>query len=461
MTSPLPDTLERISPTGPPSAPPASARSCDVLIIGGGPAGSTAAILLAQRGYDVVLLEKAHHPRFHIGESLLPSNLPLLERLGVAAQIRGIGMEKWGAEFTSPWDGRHRIYEFADAWDKSLALAYQVRRSEFDEILIRRAAQVGACVIEGCRARAIAFTKDGGAGRSARVEASHGTGRTETFTARYLIDASGRDTLLGQMLGAKRRNKKHNSAAMYAHFTGARREPGRRAGNIGIYWFDHGWFWFIPLADGNTSVGAVVWPSYMRTRKGSVREFFLSTLALCPPLSERLREAELSTDVEATGNYSYGCDHTHGANYLLVGDAYAFVDPVFSSGVMLAMTSAEAAAQTVDECIRHPAHEARALRRFDRIMRHGPKLFSWFIYRVTNPTMRELFLGPRNALRMQEALLSVLAGDIYGRTPIWGALRAFKGVYYLLSLANLGRSLRAARRRAVNIRPLEAESSTG
>jgi len=248
---------------------------------------------------------------------------------------------------------------------------------------------------------------------------------------------------------------------MYAHFTGALRTPGKRAGNIGIYWFDHGWFWFIPLADGNTSVGAVVWPSYMKTRTGSVRDFFLSTIKLCPPLAERLRDAALSTDVEATGNYSYCCDHSHGANYLLVGDAYTFIDPVFSSGVMLAMASAEAAGLAIDECLRHPGRAARALRRFDRLSRHGPRQFSWFIYRVTNPTLRELFLGPRNELRMKEALLSLLAGDIFGRTPIWGALRAFKSVYYLVSFAHLGRSLRAARRRALNIRPLEAQSPTG
>ena len=461
MTSPLRETSETIGPKGPPGAPPAGVRRCDVLVMGGGPAGSTAAILLARRGYDVVLLEKSHHPRFHIGESLLPANLPLLERLGVASEVRAIGMEKWGAEFTSPSDGRHQIFEFSGAWDSSLALAYQVRRSEFDEILIRRAGQAGAHVIEGCRAREVVFTNEGGAGRGARVEATGDAGTGLSFEARYLIDATGRDTLLGQKLGAKRRNKKHNSAAMFAHFTGARREAGRRAGNIGIYWFEHGWFWFIPLADGNTSIGAVVWPAYMRTRKVPLSEFFLSTIESCPPLAERLRDARLTTEVEATGNYSYTCDHSHGANYLLVGDAYAFIDPVFSSGVMLAMTSAEAAAQTIDECCRHPEREARALRRFDRVMRHGPRQFSWFIYRVTNPTMRELFLGPRNALRMQEALLSVLAGDIFGRTPIWGSLRAFKSVYYLLSLANLGRSLRAARRRAVNIRPVEAESSTG
>ncbi len=426
--------------------------------MGGGPAGSTAAIVLAERGYDVVLIEKSRHPRFHIGESLLPSNLPLFERLGVAAQVRAIGMEKYGAEFTSSWDGRHQKFEFADAWDKSFPLAYQVRRSEFDEILIRRAGEAGARVIEGCRARNAVFAADG---RSARVDVVHDTGETDSFEARYLIDATGRDTFLGQSLGAKRRNKRHNSAALYAHFTGARRTPGKCGGNIGVYWFDHGWFWFIPLADGNTSIGAVVWPSYMKTRKGSVREFFLSTIALCPPLAERLQDAVLSTEVEATGNYAYSCDHSHGANYLLVGDAYTFIDPVFSSGVMLAMASGEAAALTIDECVRRPEREARALKRFDRMVRHGPKQFSWFIYRVTNPTMRELFLEPKNVLRMKEALLSLLAGDIFGRTPIWRSLRAFKAGYYLLSLMKLRRTLLAARRRAVNIRPVEAELSTG
>jgi flavin-dependent dehydrogenase len=448
--------LEAATPSVPASVA-AGIRRCDILIIGGGPAGSTAAILLAQRGYRVVVLEKARHPRFHIGESLLPANMPLFKRLGVEAQVRAIGMEKWAAEFTSPWDGRHQEFEFGRAWDKSLPLAYQVRRSQFDEILIRRAAAQGALVIEGCRARDVEFLDDG---RLAKVQAVHDDGRTEAWEAGHLIDASGRDTFLGTKLKAKRRNKKHNSAAMYAHFGGARRETGKREGNISIYWFDHGWFWFIPLADGATSVGAVVWPPYMKTRSVGLREFFLSTIALCPPLADRLRAAELQSEVEATGNYSYACDHSLGPNYFLVGDAYAFIDPVFSTGVMLAMTSAAAAAETIDACRTHPAGAAKARMRFDRLMRHGPKQFSWFIYRVTSPMMRELFLGPRNVFRMEEALLSVLAGDIFGRTPIWASLRAFKGLYYLLSLANLGRSIRAARNRATNIRPVESEPMT-
>ncbi len=136
-----PETISQIAAAG--AKPPPLPRTCDILIIGGGPAGSTAASLLAEQGYRVVVLEKARHPRFHIGESLLPANLPLLERLGVTEQVRAIGMEKWGAEFISHCDGRRQEFEFAQAWDKSLPFAYQVRRSEFDEILIRRAAKRG------------------------------------------------------------------------------------------------------------------------------------------------------------------------------------------------------------------------------------------------------------------------------------------------------------------------------
>jgi flavin-dependent dehydrogenase len=435
------------------AAPTATA---DVVVIGGGPAGSTAAILLVERGYRVVVLEKSRHPRFHIGESLLPANLPLFERLGVSEQIRAIGMEKWGAEFVSPWHGRGETFLFSEAWRKSMPYAYQVRRSQFDEILIRRAAHQGATVIEDCRVRQVEFL---GGVRGARIEAERSDGSRHEWRSRFVIDASGRDTFLANQFGAKRRNKKHNSAAMYAHFAGAERYAGNRAGNISIYWFEHGWFWLIPLADGATSVGAVVWPYYMKSRHEPVRDFFLTTIRMCEPLAKRLTNAALVSNVEATGNYSYACDHSCGENYLLIGDAYAFIDPVFSSGVWLAMNSAVAGAKAVDACLREPARAASALRRFDRTMRRGPREFSWFIYRVTTPTMRELFMNPRNPLRMKEALLSVLAGDIFGRTPIWPSLSAFKGVYFATSLFNLRRTLAAVRSRQRNI--ADAEGAAG
>lgn len=438
--------IEQSSAT--PSASP-STSECDVLVIGGGPAGSTIGALLAQRGHKVTILEKAHHPRFHIGESLLPANLALFEKLGVAAAVKAIGIEKWGAEFVSPWHAnKSQTFKFGDAWDKSMPFSYQVRRSEFDQILIRNAARLGAEVVEGCRVRNVIFAPDHS---GATVQAQHEDGRSQQWHTRFVVDASGRDTLLGKQFDLKRRNPKHNSSALYAHFTGAVRHPGQDEGNITIFWFDHGWFWLIPLADGATSIGAVVWPHYLQSRSKPVKEFFFDTIARCPALAERLAHATLASEVEVTGNFAYACERTHGPNYLLIGDAFCFIDPVFSSGVMLAMQGGFVGAQTVDTCLREPARAASALAYFDRQVRLGPKEFSWFIYRVTNPTMRDMFMAPSNVWRVKEALLSMLAGDIYGKTPIWRSLLALKAIFYLASAWNFKRSLAARRRRIANI----------
>ena len=432
---------------------PVEIDECDVLIIGGGPAGSTAATLLARKNYRVTLVEKAHHPRFHIGESLLPANLPLLEKLGVADEVRAIGMVKWAAEFMSPWHDHKQVFQFGDAMDKSMPYAYQVERAGFDEILIRNAGRSGAEVIEGCRVTNVQFLPDD---QGALVATRSDDGVDRTWRTRFVLDASGRDTFLGRQFDVKERNDAHNSTALYAHFRNVRRNEGRDEGNITIFWFDHGWFWFIPLSDGRTSIGAVTWPYYLKTRKKPLAEFLMDTIAMCPKLAERLQGAELASVPEATGNYSYTCSRSHGSNYLLLGDAYAFIDPVFSSGVMLAMNSAFAGADAVDACLSQPARAPAALRRFDRTMRIGPKKFSWFIYRVTNPTMRNLFMGPRNLFRMQEALLSVLAGDVFGKTRIWPHLLAFKGLYYGISLANMRRTYNAWKTRKRNIRPADA-----
>jgi 2-polyprenyl-6-methoxyphenol hydroxylase-like FAD-dependent oxidoreductase len=181
---------------------------------------------------------------------------------------------------------------------------------------------------------------------------------------------------------------------------------------------------------------------------------------LCVPLNERLQHARLASPVEATGNFSYVCDHTHGSNYLLLGDAYTFIDPVFSSGVMLAMHSAFVGADTVDTCLRNPHQATAALNNFDSTMRIGPKEYSWFIYRVTNPTLRNMFMAPRNIFRVKEALLSLLAGDVYGNTPIHGPLLLFKGLYYTASLLDPRCTLKAWRMRKHNIRVVNETGTT-
>lgn len=451
---PMSDLAEATRPQ--PSVTPTT-QSCDVLVIGGGPAGSTIAALLAGQGRSVVLTEKAQHPRFHIGESLLPANVPLLERLGLREAVEAIGMPKWGVEFVSHEHGRSVHVDFTEAWDKSMPLTWQVRRSEFDELLFRHAGRQGAATVEGCQVRDVGFDADG-----ADVRARLDDGSERHWRARFVVDASGRDTFLAHKFASKQRNRRHNSSALYGHFTGAERLPGKREGNISVFWFEHGWFWFIPLSDGTTSVGAVCWPPYLKSRRKPMREFFADTLALCPMLAERLRSATLVDDrVHATGNYSYDGTVASGERYLLLGDAFAFVDPVFSSGVYLAMHSAFEGAETVADCLDHPQRAARSRRAFDAMMKKGPAEFSWLIFRMTNPTMRDLFMNPRNVLRMKEALMSLLAGDIFGRTPSGPSLMAFKCVYYLSSLANLPRTLRAWRQRQLNIRdlgPLEGET---
>jgi flavin-dependent dehydrogenase len=427
---------------------------CDVLVIGGGPAGSTIAAQLAERGRDVVLIEKAHHPRFHIGESLLPANVELFDRLGVRADVERIGMQKWGVEFVSPDHDHKSFVEFAEAWDKSMPYAWQVRRSELDELLFRHAAARGARTFEGWRARQVVFDADG-----ASVAVEPEGAAPQRWRARFVVDASGRDTLLANQLKCKQKNSRHNSSALYAHYRGVERLPGKLEGNITIFWFAHGWFWLIPLADGTTSIGAVCWPYYLKSRTKPLEVFFADTVALCPELAARLRDAERVSEVDATGNYSYSSSVSSGARYLMLGDAYAFIDPVFSSGVYLAMQSAFAGVEVVEATLDRPAAAPAARRRFDALMKRGPREFSWFIFRVTNPTMREFFMHPGNPFRVKEALVSLLAGDIYGKTPIWPSIFAIKALYYMVSIGNFGRTFRAWQRRRVNIRDVEVPAS--
>ncbi len=444
-------------PTPTPAVPAQlpAAPSCDVLVVGGGPAGSTIAALLAERGRDVLIVEKAHHPRFHIGESLLPANAALFDKLGVRDQVEAIGMPKWGVEFVSP-DHEHRQFvEFADAWDKSMPYAWQVRRSELDELLFRHAAAKGARTLEGHKVRDVSFDGDG---VSAEIEPEQGERRR--FRARFVIDASGRDTLLANQFRCKQKSPRHNSSALYGHFTGAERLPGKLEGNITILWFEHGWFWFIPLPDATTSIGAVCWPYYLKSRSKPLPDFFRDTIALCPELARRLEGAMLVDErVYATGNYSYSSTKSSGGRFLLLGDAYAFVDPVFSSGVFLAMQSAFEGTEVVEAVLDGRRDAAALRRRFDRSIELGPREFSWFIFRATNPTLREFFMAPQNPFRVKEALLSLLAGDIYGRTPIWRSIRILKALYYLVSIGNLARTVRAWKRRRVNVRDVEATAS--
>jgi flavin-dependent dehydrogenase len=425
-------------------------ETCDVFILGGGPAGSTAAALLAERGRKVVIVDKERHPRFHIGESMLPMSTPLFERLGVREEVEKIGMIKYGAEFVSPLERHTVTFDFSKACNADYPSTYQVRRSQLDEILFRNSGRKGARTVEECRVTDVEFPKSNA--EDVRISAEMKDGGKRTWKARFFIDASGRDTFLSRRFDMKKRNHEHCTAAMFGHFEGAKRLAGKEEGNISIFWFDHGWFWFIPLRDGQTSVGAVCNAEYMKSRKGDARQFFFDTIARCPPLAERLKDAKLPGGVTATGNYSYFSDRMHGERWILVGDAWAFVDPVFSSGVLLGMNSAVWGVEAVDAFLRDPATAPEALRVFEKTVRAGVRDFSWFIYRMTTPGIEDLFMHPSEKLNIQPSVISLLAGDLFRGTPIHRGLRTFKVIYYIWGLLNPRKALEGWRRRRRSIR---------
>ncbi|WP_184557980.1 FAD-dependent oxidoreductase [Xanthomonas arboricola] len=429
-----------------PAAGPAPGPECpDVLIVGGGPAGCAAAIILAELGWAVTLLEKAQHPRFHIGESLLPMNMPILERLGVLEQVRQIGVLKRGADFPNDAGG-YNTFRFSHALDAKADFAFQVPRAQFDQVLFNRARAVGVDAREQVLVEQVNLD-----GEQPVLQACSADGQRLQFRPRYLLDASGRDTFLGNRLKLKRANAKHQSAALFSHFRGVARRPGEDAGNISIYRHAHGWMWLIPLPDDIMSVGAVCYPEYMKTRQGDSEGFLMRTLALNPEVAARMAGAQRVAPVHATGNYAYGCTRMAGPRWLMLGDAYTFVDPMFSSGVFLAMHSAERGAAMVDAALRAPQQEAKLQRRLQRELDRGIDEFKWFIYRFTSPTMRALFAQPQNTWQLEQAVVAMLAGDVFDSPKVRLRLRAFRAIYALTTLSMMPRawhSWRLRRRQA-------------
>jgi flavin-dependent dehydrogenase len=419
-----------------------------VLVVGGGPGGSTAAALLARKGLRVTLIEKSHHPRFHIGESLLPMNMPIFERLGVFDQVMAIGRRKMGADFPATNERGYSVFRFSDTLNPGTGYAVQIRREQLDQLLFDHAGACGAHTHQDTEVLGIEFAADGA---TARLRAADGT--ESELKVDYVVDATGRSTLLGTALRLKQKHTRHQSAALFAHFAGVERRPGEDAGNISIYRFPAGWVWMIPLPGDAMSIGAVCYPEYLRERRGSNAEFLLTTLKRIPGARERMKGASIIGNLHATGNYSYQCSRMSGHRWVMVGDAFAFLDPIFSTGVYLAMNSAERAAELVAACLREPHREASLQRGYARYVRRGLGQLSWFIYRFTSPAMLRLFAHPRDPLQVEKAMVSLLAGDVFNSPRVWWRLQVFKLIYLATWVSLWRRSVRnnRLRRRQVGI----------
>lgn len=300
----------------------------DVAVIGGGPAGSTAAALLAGAGRRVILFEKETFPRFHIGESLLPSNLDLFRRLGVLDQMKHSFIEKWGVRLLSSDGSVSRYIRFADGLVPGYPMAFQVLRSRFDEMLLENARSRGAAVHEGHTVvQATHSHRDGCA-----ITARGPNGAILKVQARFLLDASGRDAFLASRRRLRVMSPHLRKAAVFAHYSGVPRGEGRAAGDIILIFLRDGWFWLIPLAGGNTSVGLVTDGTLIKSSAMAPAELLEESLRRCPAAHAMVSRARRVSEVFSASDYSYECREVAGDGYLLLGDAAAFIDPVFPRG---------------------------------------------------------------------------------------------------------------------------------
>jgi flavin-dependent dehydrogenase len=387
----------------------------DVVVIGGGPAGSVCAARLAQRGRRVLVLEKGTHPRFHLGESLLPRSLAVLEAIGVLDRVRERFLVKRGASFVAP-DGRRTRYSFADAFRCVHDHAFQVPRDEFDELLFRHAAASGADTREEWEVTRVVL--DGT--RAAGVEARAPDGSVHAFDAAFVVDASGRDALLARARGGgEEKIATLDKTALYVQVRGAWRDEGEREGDLQIVVFDSGWFWLIPLADGRSSTGAVVSSAWVREHRARPEAMLDAAISESPPMRHMLSGTERVFTPGATADFSFRVRDLAGDAWVALGDAGGFIDPLFSTGAHLAMHGALTAADLVDEALAAGDTSRARFAAWEREMKGGAELFVGAVQSFYDGPLRELVFVPDPHPFLRRAITSILAGDVFDPDARW------------------------------------------
>jgi flavin-dependent dehydrogenase len=370
----------------------------DAIVVGAGPAGTSAALVLRAAGRRVALVERERFPRFHIGESLLPYGSTLFDGLGIGEAVRAAGFTaKWGVTFVAGEDAAEQRYDFA-----RFGGAWHVPRAEFDDLLLRAAVARGAVRIDG-NAKDVAFAPDG-----VRVTLADG----RQLRGHGVVDASGRAGLIARKLGLRELDPRLRKAAVYAHYRGVPQPEGRAAGDLRVVSLpDLSWAWLIPLPHGITSVGIVLdVADFERLRDEGPQRLLDALVAAAPVLKAMLADAEPVGPARVESGFCYRAKAYAGDGFVLAGDAGAFIDPVFSSGVQFAMLGGVEAGHCIDAVFRDPAAAARTRRRFAARQMRRYDFVMRFARAFYRPGLRDLFFAPTQRCGLVAALSSVLAG---------------------------------------------------
>lgn len=380
----------------------------DAIIIGGGPGGSTAASALGRAGKRVLILERERFPRFHVGESLIPYGNEEMRAIGLWPKLEKAGfIPKLGAEFVTGDSKASIRVLFGRYLPSEYAQTFQVERSRFDELLLNHAAEAGCEVWQETHAKHATVSESGVAVTCVRGE------ETYELEARWLFDASGRDAFLGkQMQLSKTDLGMPKKFATFAHFKGVRRNEPPADGHITVVRLDFGWFWMIPLDAEKTSIGLVQTLEHFPDSGLKPAEFFEQVVAATPELQRRMVSAQRVSDFYFAGDYTYRHLENAGPRWLLVGDAAGFIDPIFSSGVMLAIKSGYLAAQmalAADASGR--ALSPREQRRYTREVGKMCKVFLQMIRMFYDNHSFEVFMTPCPYPGMEAAVNNLVAGN--------------------------------------------------